>query len=128
MRRSLAGIVPSEILNRRRKAFIARAPLISIRTELPQLLERTKSMTSSRAGFVDAELFGKCLVEAAAGAELPVVLALRTLLLEAWLSHLEGWAGTFTKTPCKTNAVGVTRALPLRLHVSSAEENPIERR
>jgi asparagine synthase (glutamine-hydrolysing) len=128
MRRALAGIVPSEVLNRRRKAFIARAPLISIRTELPQLLERTKSMTLARAGILDAELFRKSLVEAAAGGELPVVLALRTLLLEAWLSHLAGWAGSFSKIPSKANAVGVTPEPPCCLHNSSAEENPIERR
>jgi asparagine synthase (glutamine-hydrolysing) len=128
MRRALCGIVPPEILNRRRKAFIARAPLVSIRTELPQLLEFTKNMISNRAGIVDAERFQKSLVEAAAGGELLVVLTLRTLLLEAWLSHLAGWADSFNQAPCDTTAIRVAQALTPGLHFSSAEENLIERR
>jgi asparagine synthase (glutamine-hydrolysing) len=99
MRRALAGIVPSEILNRRRKAFIARAPLVSIRNELPRLLEITKNMSSNRAGIVDDAVFRKVLVRAVETGELSIVPALRTLLLEAWLCHLENWTGNITRPP-----------------------------
>ena len=34
MRRALAGVVPEEILNRKRKAFVARRPLVGLRTSL----------------------------------------------------------------------------------------------
>jgi asparagine synthase (glutamine-hydrolysing) len=128
MRRALSGIVPSEILNRRRKAFVARAPLVSIRSELRALLEGTRNMSLNRAGIVDEEAFRKSLLEASEGGELFIVPTLRTLLLEAWLSHLESWAGSSPKTPFETNAVDVVRTPLFRLQVSSAEENPIERR
>jgi asparagine synthase (glutamine-hydrolysing) len=91
MRRALVGIVPAEILNRRRKAFIARAPLVSLQAELQQLLDRAPNMISSRMGIVDAAAFSDCLKRAARGAELPVVHVLRTLLIDAWLTHLSGW-------------------------------------
>jgi asparagine synthase (glutamine-hydrolysing) len=128
MRRALRGIVPSEVLNRRRKAFIARAPLISIRTELQQLLELTQDMKLSRAAIVDAELFRKSLVEAAEGGALPVVLARRTLLLEAWLSHLADWAGNVAQIPSKANAMDIAQTTRVQINVSSAEETSIERR
>jgi len=89
MRRALVGIVPPEILERRRKGFIARAPLTSIRTELPKILERTANFASSRARIVDAEAFRNFLEKAANGGELLLVPVLRTLLIEAWLTHLE---------------------------------------
>ena len=128
MRRALSGIVPSQILNRRRKAFMARAPLISIRSELPSLLERTENMNLHRAGVVDEEAFRKSLLEAFEGGEFPIVPAIRTLLLEAWLSHLERWTGGSSKTLSETKAVDVARTPWFRLQVSSAEENPIGRR
>jgi asparagine synthase (glutamine-hydrolysing) len=90
-RRALVGIVPSEILNRRRKAFLARTPLTSLKTEMPLLLERLKDMRLERAGIVDADAF-RCLLKAAAdGGPLPIVPVLRTLLIEAWLAHLASW-------------------------------------
>ncbi len=91
MRRALAGIVPPEILERRRKGFIARAPLASIRTELPQLLENTRWMTSSRLGIVEADAFRECLKKAAETGELPILPVLRTLVVEAWLTNVARW-------------------------------------
>ena len=91
MRRALVGIVPAEILNRRRKAFLARAPLTSLQTELPLLLEHIQDMNLSRAGIVDADAFRCLLRKAAEGGALPIVPVLRTLLIEAWLAHLASW-------------------------------------
>jgi asparagine synthase (glutamine-hydrolysing) len=91
MRRALVGIVPAEILNRRRKAFLARTPLTSLQTELPPLLERSKDMNLSSAGIVNEDAFRGLLKKAAEGGPLPVVPVLRTLLLEAWLAHLASW-------------------------------------
>jgi asparagine synthase (glutamine-hydrolysing) len=129
MRRSLLGIVPTEILNRRRKAFIARAPLTSLQAELLPLLERTKNMTAECAGIVDGSAFRKSLREAVDGGELPIVPALRTLLVEAWLSHLESWNGhslstlhAFGSRPFSANVSQGIR------NISSAGENPTGRR
>jgi asparagine synthase (glutamine-hydrolysing) len=91
MRRALVGVVPPEILNRRRKAFIARAPIASLRTELPQLLEETKYMTSDRLGIVNADAFREFLQKAAETGELPILPVLRTLVVEAWLTNLARW-------------------------------------
>jgi asparagine synthase (glutamine-hydrolysing) len=91
MRRALVGIVPAEILNRRRKAFLTRAPLTSLQNELPLLLERSKDMNLSSAGIVNADAFRCLLKNAAEGGLLPIVPVLRTLLLEAWLAHLASW-------------------------------------
>jgi asparagine synthase (glutamine-hydrolysing) len=129
MRRALVGIVPGEILNRRRKAFIARAPLTSLRVELPELVELTKNMTLHRAGIVDAAAFRAFLTKAADGGELPIVPALRTLLVEAWLSHLEAWTGRFIPGRCIVKlSLPLARLLPPLRRVSSAEESPNERR
>jgi asparagine synthase (glutamine-hydrolysing) len=91
MRRALVGIVPAEILNRRRKAFLARTPLTSLKTELPLLLERIKDMNLSRAGIVDPNAFRDLLKNAAQGGPFPIVPVLRTLLIEAWLAQLASW-------------------------------------
>jgi asparagine synthase (glutamine-hydrolysing) len=128
MRRSLVGIVPPEILNRRRKAFIARAPLTSLRAELPPLLERSKNMSAERAGIVDGSAFRKSLTEAVDGGEFAIVPALRTLLVEAWLSHLESWNG-HSLSPRFAIGSRPFLAMMQDIHnISSAGENPTGRR
>ena len=91
MRRALAGIVPREILERRRKAFISRAPLIAIQRELKSLLKASDGMTSVRLGIVDATLFREYLKKAAEGQGVSVVALSRTLLVEAWLTRVSPW-------------------------------------
>src|SRR5262249_39050969 len=44
MRRALAGIVPDAVLNRRRKAFVARAPLVALSAHRDDLLARTRDL------------------------------------------------------------------------------------
>jgi len=107
MRRALVGIVPAEILNRRRKAFLSRAPLTSLQTELPLLLERSKNMNLSSAGIVNADAFRCLLKKAAEGEPLPIVPVLRTLLLEAWLAHLASWTygSSSLKAPARNQMV-----------------------
>jgi asparagine synthase (glutamine-hydrolysing) len=91
MRRALRGIVPDEILNRKRKAFISRGPIVAIQQELPLLLQETNRMLSTELGIVDNHKFQQHLKRAAEGQDQPVVPLLRTLLLEAWLRHVSRW-------------------------------------
>jgi len=91
MRRALVGIVPDEILKRKRKAFIARAPVITIQQEWTYLQTLTENMVCARAGIVDAAAFRRSLRKASDGEDIPIVPALRTVLLEAWLAHLLRW-------------------------------------
>jgi asparagine synthase (glutamine-hydrolysing) len=91
MRRALVGIVPDEILKRKRKAFIARAPVVTIQQEWTYLQTLTENMICARAGIVDAAAFQQSLRKASDGEDIPIVPALRTVLLEAWLAHLFRW-------------------------------------
>ena len=88
MRRALVEIVPAEILNRKRKAFVARAPLAAILAELPALVELSQSMASSSLGIVDARRVSEAFERARRGQEVPTVPLLRTLGAEFWLRHL----------------------------------------
>ena len=67
MRRSLAGIVPDALLNRRRKAYVARAPLTSISGDASDLIHISSQMATTRLGFVDAGAFSDVIQRARDG-------------------------------------------------------------
>src|SRR6202043_1291710 len=71
MRRALVGIVPDEVLNRKRKAFVVRAPLAAISAESFQFAEMTRDMRVSSLGIVDANGFSEALRKAGHGQEVP---------------------------------------------------------
>lgn len=85
MRRSLVGIVPDELLNRKRKAYIARAPMVAVAADWSRLAEMTRHMDSSSLGIVSANRFSDALQKARLGQEVPTVPLLRTLGIEFWL-------------------------------------------
>jgi len=87
MRRALAGIVPAEILNRRRKAFIARAPAAAISAQWAEAIELTRQMVSGSLGIVVPEKFIAALESARVGREVPMILLMRTIALELWLRN-----------------------------------------
>jgi asparagine synthase (glutamine-hydrolysing) len=89
MRRSLAGTVPPELLNRKRKAFVARAPMIAISAESHKFFEIAQRMMSASLGIVLADTFREQAEMACNGAEIPIVPFLRTLRLELWLRALQ---------------------------------------
>ena len=109
MRRALVGIVPGEVLNRRRKAYVARAPLLAVSNEATMLIQKSGEMAVTSARFVDASFFSEVLQSARDGHMVPIVTLIRTLKLESWLrgvisrglicTPLDGtrqhsWAGT----------------------------------
>src|SRR5208337_4130208 len=53
MRRALIGIVPDELLNRKRKAFVTRGPRVGIAAEWPHLLELGQHLLMSSLGIAD---------------------------------------------------------------------------
>jgi asparagine synthase (glutamine-hydrolysing) len=89
MRRSLAGIVPDELLNRKRKAFVARSAFAAISADLPDLLEATQGLLSSCLGIVDSEVFGETLAKVKEGRDVPLVPILRTIRFESWVRNLQ---------------------------------------
>lgn len=88
MRRALAGIVPDELLSRRRKAFVARGPRAAICNELSGLAEISEHMISTSLGIVDPKKFAESLSKARYSQEVPVVALIRTLFVESWLTNL----------------------------------------
>lgn len=89
MRRALAGIVPEDILNRRRKAYVARAPLAAIAADADRFTEIVRDMAGPAPGIVEPEEFLEALERARHGQETPTIPILRTLAMAAWLKGLE---------------------------------------
>jgi asparagine synthase (glutamine-hydrolysing) len=85
MRRALVGIVPDEILNKKGKAFVARAPLVRISRDWANLVEMTQHMVSSSLGIVDDERILGFLQKAR---RVPTVILTRTIWIEGWLRDL----------------------------------------
>jgi asparagine synthase (glutamine-hydrolysing) len=88
MRRALVEIVPDELLNRKRKAYVARGPMAAISREWATLELLSQNMVSSSLGIVYPKEFSETLQKARQGREVPLVLLLRTVAIESWLSHL----------------------------------------
>jgi asparagine synthase (glutamine-hydrolysing) len=96
MRRSLTKIVPEEILERRRKAFVMRSPLAAIRQSRPKLDLLVSDSLIAHSGFVDPALLRDALEQIASGATLKWCQALvRAIMFELWLrsnGNIDGFA------------------------------------
>jgi asparagine synthase (glutamine-hydrolysing) len=99
MRRALVGVVPAEVLNRKRKAFVARRPMVEILEQFAALSEGPDSLVMVSLGMVDPSALRCELQKARAGREVSVVALLRTMGMEMWLRSL-GDAGLL-----KTNSL-----------------------
>jgi len=91
MRRALAEIVPAEILNRKRKAFVSRAPMLAISQEWASLTNETNHMIGTSLGIILADEFSNAVEKTRRGIEVPIVGLVRTLALEAWLRMLNNF-------------------------------------
>jgi asparagine synthase (glutamine-hydrolysing) len=89
LRRALAGIVPEEILDRRRKAYVSRAPMTAFSLERECLEELGRGMIAASLGIVDVRSFSETLQKARSGQEVPIIPLLRTIELEIWLRSLQ---------------------------------------
>jgi asparagine synthase (glutamine-hydrolysing) len=88
MKRALVGIVPKELLNRRRLAFVPQQPMKNISTEWLTLTALGQHMVSSSMGIIDASRFGEALQKAWYDQGVSLESLVRTLTLESWLHHL----------------------------------------
>lgn len=91
MRRALAGIVPDEVLNRKRKAFVTRTPLLALASDVMSS-DFAQGKVLAAMGIIDQERFAEALKEARVGLEVPIVGLLRTFVLESWLRSRKEWA------------------------------------
>ncbi len=88
MRRALAGIVPDEILQRRRKAFVDRAAINDISIAWDNLAEISQHLVLSSLGIVDEGCLLEELQKARHGQEVSTACLMRTLGIEFWLRGL----------------------------------------
>jgi asparagine synthase (glutamine-hydrolysing) len=86
LRRALCDIVPPEILNRKRKAFVSRAPRFAIKHGWDQLTSR--DFLSSALEIVDSATLLDAMKRVKDGEDLPLLPLVRTLSLECWLRRL----------------------------------------
>ena len=91
MRRSLAGIVPDAILNRRRKAYVTRAPRTAIARHWQDIQSLTRDMVAESLGIVSSAAFRQSLEGFRSGKEMAIVPIQRMLSLECWLRNLARW-------------------------------------
>jgi asparagine synthase (glutamine-hydrolysing) len=88
MRRALRGIVPGELLTRRRKAFVDRAPRTAISDEWKNLVQETQEMICTSLRLIDRDHLLDAMDKARQGHKVQIVPLLRTLALEHWLRHV----------------------------------------
>ena len=88
MKRALVGIVPDELLNRRRKVFVPQDPLKDTLTEWPCLAELRQQLVGSLIGLIDPNPFLEALQKARHNEDVPIRILRQTLRLESWLRHL----------------------------------------
>jgi asparagine synthase (glutamine-hydrolysing) len=105
MRRALVGIVPDDLLNRKRKAFVVRSPMAAISTEWESLTEMSRHMVSGSLGIVEAESISKLLQKVRHGDEVPIVTLMRTFGIELWLRGFHGLASMRLDTAVESDLV-----------------------
>lgn len=103
MRRALVGIVPEEILERRRKAFQLGGPMRALRQNENALEALFAQSISADSGFIDADLFKDVLGRAGAGDAAEWQSVLRVIALELWLRS----ASQLLIRPDRTNDEGL---------------------
>jgi asparagine synthase (glutamine-hydrolysing) len=88
MRRALVGTVPDEILSRKRKAFVARAPMVCVSTGWPRIVEMSQHMVCASLEIITQEALFEALQKARRGQQVPIVPLIRTFSVESWLQHV----------------------------------------
>jgi len=88
MRRALVGIVPAEILNRKKKAIVCRAPLVAVGRKWNRLVNENEKIVTSLWEIVDAERISAAVDRVRHGEQRFSRSLLRTLYIEEWLRNL----------------------------------------
>ena len=111
MRRSLAGIVPQEILSRRTKQVGQRTPMLILEKYSDELQTIFQTPLSSRLGYIHEAQLLKTICDTRAGKSIPMVRVLWTISLEYWLRDLAA-RGLFA-SPAATAFPFKQRQLPI---------------
>ena len=112
MRGSLAGIVPDKILNRKRKAYVTRAPRTAIATHWKDIQSLTHHMVAESLGIVSSAAFRQSLEDLRSGREMAIVPIERMLSLECWLRNLAHWGVLPTSVARESEFTSATISAP----------------
>jgi len=85
MRRSLEGIVPTLVLERKRKAFISHGLYAALADRSPEFMKLADHMRSAELGIVNARNFEEAVRKGSRGKEVNFSVFIRTCVLESWL-------------------------------------------
>ncbi len=99
MRRALAGIVPHEILERKRKAYVTRAPRMALAARWEDVQGLTRHMLAESLGIASSRGFREALEAVRGGKDTAILPLQRMLVLERWLRNLAGEGMFSSKTP-----------------------------
>ncbi len=103
MRRSLASLVPAEVLFRRTKGISMRTPLLAMDNYWDELRAAFDSPLSSRLGYINQPRFLEKVNAVRNGRESQIIRTLKGVSLEFWLRDLQARhlinAGTFARQP-----------------------------
>jgi asparagine synthase (glutamine-hydrolysing) len=86
MRRAMKDIVPPEILERRRKAFLLKTPLAQLKTLQPYFEGLIDTSVLAEAGYIDQSALRRALMETANGQDIRWLgWIYRAMGLETWI-------------------------------------------
>jgi asparagine synthase (glutamine-hydrolysing) len=88
MRRALAGIVPSKILARKRKGYVARRPLVLIGAAMPRIDALLRSPAVVAYGWADPAILASKVESARHGDSQHMTALVGILKLELWLQTI----------------------------------------
>jgi asparagine synthase (glutamine-hydrolysing) len=89
MRRALAGIVPEELLNRKRKAFVSRSPIKRIVTQRADIASASDLLRDASLGIVDSMALRQAIDRFRHGEEISTSAVARALELQLWLAAVK---------------------------------------
>jgi len=89
MRRSLGGIVPAEVLERKTKAFGTYRSMKFIEERYEEICSLFDSPASEKCGYIDHVRFCQALLDAKNGDAPQLLRIIRVIFLEVWLNNLE---------------------------------------
>ncbi len=90
MRRSLARLLPKEVLSRKTKQFGARSHILRVERSLTSLHSLFSSSLTSKMGFINDESFLQHLDSVKTGTAIHIVQILRAIALELWMRNVAG--------------------------------------
>ena len=110
MRRALSGVVPEEIIQRKRKAYVVRAPRMAIIEHWDFVQTLASDMVSESLGILSASSFRQQLEDTRAGKDVPIQSIIRTLVLEKWLRALSGKISEIATSPDRSKSALALRS------------------